>query len=161
MTRGVPINSKANKRTSPTHQFERRSKRWKFKDTKYWNRNSEIPGSNIPPPPSYEESRQDVTGNFSYREHQWKKSPDTGIFIPVVEQESPPVDGGPPSDQNESETSFFRQLRRTVVSLDHLSAPTGRTDCTVTLVFQVPQKFLLSQKIRLLISSAIKRLIII
>jgi len=79
-----------------------------FQDTKYWNRDSEIPGSNIPPPPSYEQSSQDVTGNFSYtnREHPWEKSPETGIFVPVVEEESPPL------DQNERKSSFLTQYRR-------------------------------------------------
>ena len=98
---------------SGSHQFEISSTiATLFQDnTKYWNRDSEIPGSNIPPPPSYEESRQDVTGNFSYREHQWKKSPDTGIFIPVVEQESPPL------DRNDRDFSFFKQLHRAVVFL--------------------------------------------
>ena len=85
-----------------------------LQDTKYWNRDSEIPGSNVPPPPSYEQSSQNVTGNFSYsgREHQWKKSPETGIFIPVVEEDSPE---SPPSDQNERKSSFWSEYRRTVV----------------------------------------------
>ena len=83
-----------------------------FQDTKYWNRDSEIPGSNVPPPPGYEQSSQNVTGNFSYsgREHPWKKSPETGIFIPVVEEDSPP------SDKNERKSSFWSEYRRTVVS---------------------------------------------
>ena len=103
------------RKVSGSHQFETSSTiATLFQDnTKYWNRDFEIPGSNIPPPPSYEQASQDVTGNFSYsaREYQWNKSPETGIFIPVVEQESPPL------DRNDRDFSFFKQLHRAVVFL--------------------------------------------
>merc|ERR1719394_1052790 len=77
-------------------------------DTKYWNRDSEIPRSNVPPPPSYEQFSQDFAGKFSYsdREHKRKNSPETGISISVVEEDSPP------SDQNERKTSFWSEYRR-------------------------------------------------
>ena len=117
-----------------------------FQDTKYWNRDSEIPGSNIPPPPSYEQSSQDVTGNFSYtnREHPWEKSPETGIFVPVVEEESPPL------DQNERKSSFLTQYRRTVVSFEYLSKPIrDRVKIFGIFLNYVPHRFPISRVLQI------------
>ena len=94
------------------------------------NRNIGIP---VTPPPAYGDSEiPNIPPPAYVRSHAWEKSPETGIFIPVIEDESPGQLSS--SAQNENLTPWYsgpKRHRRTVNNAAYFTSILSRKIWTI------------------------------